>query len=381
MREINELLNRRWIIKGRNPELYYRLKDKYGEYKDFFREKLGYNIIINPLLIKVEKTPGVAKSWMGIKEFDSKQPYILLLILLMFLEEMDKEDQFILSQLTDFIKNNYPLEEGVDWTLFSHRKSLIKVLRFAINENLIIQNDGDDSEFSKSYDSTEVLYENTGTSKYFMRRFPFDISDIKNGSEIAELEWQNEDKDRGIIRRQRVYRRLVMEPVVYQTSADDQDYFYIKNQRGVIETDFENKLGAKFHLHRNGAFMIIPDSSQVDDCLPSRSNLSDIILQVNNEILRKVQCGELIPDLNDKITISNVAWNKIINDIYMKYKNGWTKKYRELKFNNILSEINNEMISFGFVELSHVNNQVIILPAIGKFIGDYPSDYWHKQKD
>ena len=53
---------------------------------------------------------------MGIHVFTSKEEYALLCILLMFLEDRDAGEQFILSQLTEYIASNMP-GEGVDWTL------------------------------------------------------------------------------------------------------------------------------------------------------------------------------------------------------------------------------------------------------------------------
>ena len=58
--------------------------------------------------------------------------YAFLCILLMFLEDKGREEQFVLSQITEFIQGNYIGEEKIDWTLYRHRKDLIKVLRFAV---------------------------------------------------------------------------------------------------------------------------------------------------------------------------------------------------------------------------------------------------------
>lgn len=56
MREVHTLLSQRWILRQEDPDTYFRLKDHYHEYNNFFKQKLGYNIIVNPLLIKAEKS-------------------------------------------------------------------------------------------------------------------------------------------------------------------------------------------------------------------------------------------------------------------------------------------------------------------------------------
>ena len=67
MKELEILLENYWISKDENKELYYRIKDSIPNFKTFLAEKLGYQVIVNPNLIKLEKLPGKAEAWMGIK--------------------------------------------------------------------------------------------------------------------------------------------------------------------------------------------------------------------------------------------------------------------------------------------------------------------------
>lgn len=381
MREIHELLNRRWIIKKEDPEVYFKLKDKYPEYRNFFRDKLGYSIIMNPLLIKAEKIPGKMNRWMGMRDFDNQTAYVFLCLVLMFLEEMDPEEQFVLSQITDYVKNQYPGDEPIDWTVYGQRKTFIKVLRFCTEEGIIRLTDGDDSLFSKSEESMEVLYENTGVSKYFMRRFAFDISEARNLDDIEKMEWQKEDSDRGVIRRHRVYRRLVMEPVVYNEMDDDQDYLYIKNQRSVIEHDMEKYLDGVLHIHRNGALVLFGDDVNIKDRIPNRKNISDIVLQACMEIRKQVDSGLLKRDGRDMIVLSYLAWDGIVQSIIDNYSPGWSKKYREASHSQIKNELNIEMTDFGILQISENMSEIRIMPVAGKFTGDYPKDFYQRRKD
>ena len=45
MRALEILLERRWILKSREKELYYQIKDELGTVKKFLMEKLGYQVI------------------------------------------------------------------------------------------------------------------------------------------------------------------------------------------------------------------------------------------------------------------------------------------------------------------------------------------------
>ena len=78
---------------------------------------------------------------MGINEFTEIKEYIFFILLITFLEDKNKEEQFILSSITEYIEHNYP-DEKIEWTIFKNRKSLIKVMKFAIDIGIIKKNDG-----------------------------------------------------------------------------------------------------------------------------------------------------------------------------------------------------------------------------------------------
>ena len=131
MKELETLLNRRWILKSEDKELYYKIRDAVGEIRKYSTEKLGCQITDNSLLIKMEKIPVIPESFMGINEFSSKEEYVYLCILLMFLEDKDAQDQFILSQLTEYMSAS--MSGGItDWTVYTNRRILIRVLRYDV---------------------------------------------------------------------------------------------------------------------------------------------------------------------------------------------------------------------------------------------------------
>ena len=71
MKELEVLLNKRWILKSRDKETYYKIRDALGELRKFTTEKMGCQIIDNSLLIKMEKIPVIPESFMGIQKFSS----------------------------------------------------------------------------------------------------------------------------------------------------------------------------------------------------------------------------------------------------------------------------------------------------------------------
>lgn len=374
MKELEILLERFWITKDGDKELYYSIKDASPKLKDFLEEKLGYKLIINPYMIKLEKLPGKAEPWMGIQEFDEKMDYAFLCLLLVFLEDRGAGEQFVLSEVTDFVQAAYPGDEKIDWTLFRHRKSMVNVLRFAVDMELIKVDDGDEDGFMASVE-TEVLYESTGLSRYFVRNFTGNVLNYVSLEDIENGEWFDIDRDRGRIRRNRVYRRLFMSPAVYSEGADDPDYLYIKNYRSMLQKDIEDVLGSQLHVHKNGAFVVLGPDKHFKDVFPDNKGVSDIALQVNGFIVKMLKNGELEKREDDIIIISRARFEKIIETCRENYMDGWSKEYREMRTDKLCKEVMAYMKGFGMIEFNEWDKEVRIMPIVGKITGSYPKSF------
>lgn len=374
MKELEILLEKFWIIKDEDKDLYYSVKDAAPAFKEFLEEKLGYKLIINPYMIKLEKLPGKAEAWMGIQEFDEQLDYAFFCLLLMFLEDQGSGEQFVLSEIIEYIQATFPGEEKVDWTLFRQRKAMVKVLKFAAEIGIIKINDGDDTGFMNSVE-TEVLYESTGLSRYFMRNFTGNVLNYVSPEDIENGEWLDLDRDRGRIRRNRVYRRLVMSPAVYAESADDPDYLYIKNFRSMLQRDLEAMLESQLHIHKNGAFVVLNSDKNFKHVFPDNKTVSDIVLQVNSQIKKMLDSGLLEKPENDIITVSLLKFERIIEDCREQFSHGWSKEYREMTSTRLYEEVIAYMKSFSMLEVNGQDREVRIMPLVGKINGSYPPEF------
>ena len=374
MKELETLLEEFWIIKEKDKDLYYQIKDNSSAFKDFLEQKLGYNLIVNPHMIKLEKLPGKAEAWMGIQSFDDKMEYAFLCLLLAFLEDKSAEEQFVLSEVTEFIQGTWSGEEKVDWTLFRHRKSMVNVLRFAADSGIIKTNDGDEGEFMGSSE-TEVLYESTGLSRYFVRNFTGNMLNYTSYQDIENGEWLDVDRDRGKIRRNRVYRRIVMSPAVYSEGPEDADFLYIKNQRGMLQKDMEDFLDSQLHVHKNAAFLVLDPSKNFKEIFPARKNISDIALQMNAYIVSSLGSDELTRREDETIVVSRIRFESIIEQVREKHHSGWIKEYREMSTPKLCREVIEYMKGFQMIEVMTAEKEIKIMPLVGKIIGNYPKDF------
>lgn len=371
MKELELLLDHYWVVKDDDKDVFYRVKDSIPEFKSFLNEKLGYGIIINQHLIKLEKIPGSAESFMGIQEFNHPREYVLLCLLLMFLEDRSRDEQFVLSEITEFIAGNNIGKEKIDWTQYSHRKHFIKVLRFAQTLGLMKVNDGDDQKFAY-HDDAEVLYESTGLSRYFVRHFTADIMDFANYQDMENAEWGDLNADRGVIRRQRVYRKLLMEPVVYSQGAEDVDYDYIKKQRGLLETDFLKYLEYSLHVHKNGAMLVVPAEKNIQDGFPNTKAICDIALLLVAQIRESLSEKKLQLNPAGGITLSRVAFDERVALLKEKTGSNWSKEFREMSPVGLAEKLVDYLEEFKMLRQLYDGREIEILPLAGKLMGIYP---------
>ena len=82
----------------------------------------------NERVLKLEKIPSHAQPFMGITDFSDRIDYVLFCALLVFLEDKEDEEPFLLSELIDMMEAQLKSVMTVDWTLFTMRRSLVRVM-------------------------------------------------------------------------------------------------------------------------------------------------------------------------------------------------------------------------------------------------------------
>ena len=65
MTTFEKLLENYWFVRDIDVDIYNSIKkDLTEEIQDFIKNKLGYKLIVNPYVIKMEKIPGRPQSFM-----------------------------------------------------------------------------------------------------------------------------------------------------------------------------------------------------------------------------------------------------------------------------------------------------------------------------
>lgn len=371
MNALSILFDRRFIIKKQNKELFYKVKDEIEPYKKFIRERLGYQLILNPHVIKLEKVPVQPEPWMGILELKDQTQYIFFCLILMFLEDKEVEEQFVLSSLTEFLQQNYT-EGTLDWTLYQHRKNLVVVIKYCVSEGLIAITDGAVEEFGSDVE-VEVLYENTGISRYYTRQFHRPIMDFTS---IADFLEETESETLGALRRQRVFRKLLISPAVYRESEVDEDFNYIKNYRNAISDALHDVVQGELQVHKTSAYYILSTEDSMGITWPTESTLSDIVLLTLHEFYDYVQSGQWLVEVDESIHITDQQLTIAIESCINRYSAGFIKTYREMPTNRLVREIVDYLETFAYVQVE--DGQATIKPIVRKIMGKYPEEFHAK---
>lgn len=383
MTSLDMLLENYWITREQDAEKYETVRRQLTEDElNFIKHKLGYKLIVNQYLIKLEKIPGIPKAFMGIQDFQSKIEYAFLCMILIFLEDKSPKEQFILSGLIEFIENSsvdIDLEDiTIDFTLFKQRQAMVRVLKFIRSLGFIKLYDGDENKFAENIQN-DALYEITGVSKYFVRNFTSNITDCNLYTDIYEKEQLGLEQDKGIERKQRVYRRIFMENAVYQEGEEDQDYAYIKNYKNILARDCDLLFDSSLEVHKNGAYIVLSEEKGYKNVFPGNKAISDVILFINYKLKEMLNSKEIELTNQDTCYLSEIQWQQIVKEVRKEFGKGFSKEYREADDEKMILEVTNYMKEFDMIREEQENKRFQIMPITWKIGGYYPKSFYEEE--
>lgn len=313
---------------------------------------------------------------MGIGDFMSKEDYALLCMLLMFLEEKDAQDPFVLSQLLEFISLNIS-GDFIDWVQSKNRRRLIRVLRFAVQESLIVALEGREEDFAERVEG-EILYANTGASRYFMRRFSETLTDCRSLEDILRIDSEQGGEEQGAARRHRVYKRLLYSPGVYRADGLDADFEYIKNYASRMNEELGPLLKGQINVYRGSAYFIASDGCRMGEFLPTSTMTSDLVVLVCRLIQAKIASGDWKPGTDERIIVDEIALEQLIVSAKKDYSACLAKTYREKTDREFIADIYSALIYWTIIKPADEAGAICIYPAAGLLSGHYPKE-WEKE--
>lgn len=371
MTELRMLLDHFWITREYDKEMYFQVKRALPSLRRFLDELTGWRVIMNEKLIKLEKIPVKGESYMGIKLFQEPRDYMLLCGLLIYLEDLDEGEQFLLSELISTLETFLSEFMDVDWTQYTQRKSLVRMLKFAQSVHILVSYEGSLDSLSSTLEH-EILYETTSLSRYFATHFMRDITDVKDVSDLEKLQNADLDETRGYARTNRVYRQLTLTPAMYWESVDDPDSLYLRNQRQWVQKYMDEALGGRLQIHKNAAFFTLEEDI-FGRQHPKDGMLPEVVLLFCERLRDQIVKGKMKRDGVDIVRISVDKFQKQLLRCRQENYEGFSKEYREMNDEKLVSEVVSYMKEWKMIV--QYEDEIAIYPAAGKFIGVYPQQF------
>lgn len=372
-KELEYLLNNFWCVKEQNPILYFNIKNNLDEYKNFIQTKLGSKLIVNDRFIKLEKIPAVPKSYMGISNFTDPLEYVILFIVLLFLEDKPKLEQFILSSLIEYVSNiatTLEINNIPDWNIFHHRKCLVNVINH-LKEMGMIKVVEEQKLFTEDK-KAEALYETTGLSNYYVREFKNNILEYFTINDFLNDEFKNQNENIGDVRRYRVYRHILYSLVVYNEDMNEFEIDYLRKFRSYINNDISKYINGELELSRNMALLLCSIDSKEKYDFPNTKAITDIVLMVNYRILEDINNEKIKVDSKEVLFLTVAELQQIIKEVRNDNLMYFSKNYRELPVDSFIKEVISYMQEYNFLEQDDRGYK--IYPMVGKLVGYIPKD-------
>ncbi|RDY70535.1 TIGR02678 family protein [Halobacillus trueperi] len=362
-----------WILRTDHPDVYQNIREREHILKRYVLDKFGFDLIVHQHFIKLEKIPVESKTWMGMQDFSEPMDYALFCCGLAFTESRSVDDQFLLSHICEEIKELYPGEMELDWTLYTHRKSLIRSMRKLVEIGILKVVDGEIDEFHKD-EEYEVLYEVTVYARYFMRNYPEELFQYNTKEEILESEWNRHGADK---RRKRVYRKLFFSPVVYRKEKEDPDFAYIRNFRSRLADDIEMHSPYRLEVFKNAAMLVLDERRLRHTLFPDQKGVTTVLLHLANHLREGLDRYEI--NEFGEIRMTSLDLEEWVKETQDQSGHGFSKAYREMTVSSLIESVTAalEGWEFGYPEDP---GMFVIQPGFGRLIGHYPKDYLEKRR-
>jgi len=351
---MNALLNRPWITKENDPQLYYWIKEQYHELKRWFMDYPGYSLFVNSKIAKLDKAPVVAHPWMGFKEFREPLDYALFTYALWYLEGKLEKEQFLLTHLVKEVRE-YMSEQGmqVDWRNYFHRLSMARALKKLKSLGIVKAVDGQESRWAQSDDTTgDVLYECTAYSRYVLRNFPKAFTEYTMMDELREtLDYGPEQEEQNRRRKHHLYRRYLLEPVVHDRFWSD-DLLYFHGQRKNILTQIKTMFGWEGSRYRESIVFFESEFIAEAELFPTLSSISDIVLLVCGVIRNEVvtEGSSINVERDGTISLTKGEVERILIELKNSYQKYWISDYSKMSSSELAVQVCDHMTEWGFGE-------------------------------
>ncbi|GIO14777.1 TIGR02678 family protein [Cohnella xylanilytica] len=372
----NALLNRPWIRKDEDPELFYWVKDQYRELRDWFAEFTGFVLLLTRTMAKLDKAPLHALPWMGFGEFRESRDYVFFTYGLWYLENKSELDQFLLTDMAEHLREQM-VGEGmaVDWTHYPHRLSMVRALKKLRQLGALSAIDGEEGDWANNKEQN-VLYECSPHARYMLRQFPQELNRYESLHDLHELAVYPETTEGELRqRRHRVYRRLLLEPVVMDRDWEPEDLKYIVNQRRSIADQLQLMFGWTISRYREGLLVFHPELTGESALFPTAAAMSDLAMLFAGEIRRRIHREDAVwyPENDGSIVLTRSDMETLLLVLQQKHKPYWSKEQQDMTSAELASGLMAHLVEWSLGRWIS-EEKFALSPALSRWNAEYRSE-------
>ncbi|MHC5268412.1 DUF2398 family protein [Enterococcus sp. LJL98] len=363
------------IYRQEYSKLYFDIRQRQLEVSRILQDLFGLKLTIQKEFIMVRHIPLEVKPYMAINEFKEVNEYVFLMLLMAIIDTKRTDESFYLGEIVKDIVLIYPDKETLDWSMLSHRKSLVSALKRMTEMGIIKLMDGMTEDFDTKYSKDEeqpyALYELGDFSKFF----------FNNQSRIFDnfieyqtfVEFKNDlvkEQRETLTLRQRVYRQLIENIAIpFNSYTSEDEFVYMRrseNERSL--KSFWEQTEYDFELYKDMAFLSSEKNSSRSSGFPTRMQIDEIILQLAG-ILRNKDNHE-INARGEKI-LTYPAWEKVISQQLIKsYDQYWTVEFRGKGFDFLNVNLKRRLQEICFIKDDQEEELITIYPIFVRIIGE-----------
>ncbi len=367
------LLNRPWVTKAADPDLFRAIRSHYEELRDWFQEHCGFTLLITRHFARLEKVPGRVQPWMGFSEFNDPRDYALFTYGLWYLEGKGEGEQFLLTEMVTAIREHLlGSDVELDWTLYDHRLAMVRALKRLQEMGILQAVDGDEMEWVRSGGDQNVLYESSPLGRYVLRRFPRDLTTYKSIEELGEGLYADTPEGQLLRRKHYIYRRLVQEPVVYDREWSPEELYYVLTQRRSLLEQLGNMLGLEGRRYREGLIFFYPETTGEMQLFPTARTLSDIALLLAGQVRRLLgqEGSHLYVDEQGRLRLTRADLEGLVLDLRERYKDYWSQQYRRTRSGELAAVLLAHLEEWGLAGRGP-GDEIWLEPALARWSGSY----------
>lgn len=377
------LLNRHWIAKEDDPELFYAIRDQYTELRDWFAEFTGFLLVLTRTMAKLDKTPVRAQPWMGFQEFRETRDYVLFTYSLWFLESKTELDQFVLTEIVEQVTEQLSaVGLHIDWENYQHRLSMVRALKKLRSLGVLRHIDGEESDWAHDNRTKNVLYECAPTARYVLRHFPRELQAYGSLHEFQEQIVYPETLDGDLRkRRHRIYRRLLLEPVVADEQWGAEELHYVQTQRRSLLDQLQFMFGLEGSRYREGLFFFHPEPTGECSLFPTAAGVSDLVLLFAGELRRRLGSRDWYVGEQGMVELTRSDVEGLLHQLKLKYEAYWSKEHRGMSLGELGAALTAHMAEWSlgqWKDEGESGERFVVSSVVSRWTADYS---WDERED